>query len=40
MTKLRAAMPFLRAIILAGVAIYLILFGLPAVLGVAAAAAP
>lgn len=40
MTYLRAAMPFIRAVILAGVAIYLILFGLPAVLGIAAAAAP
>jgi hypothetical protein len=39
MVTFRAAMPFVRALILAGLAIALILFGLPAVLGVAAAAA-
>jgi hypothetical protein len=39
MITLRAAMPFVRALILAGLAIALILFGLPAILGVAAAAA-
>lgn len=32
MTTFRAALPFVRAIILAGLAIVLILFGLPAVL--------
>jgi hypothetical protein len=37
---LRAALPLLRALILAGMAIYLILFGLPVVLGYAAAATP
>lgn len=39
MVTFRAAMPFLRAFILAGLAIALILFGLPAILGIAAAAA-
>ena len=39
MATLRAAMPFVRALILAGLAIALILFGLPAILGIAAAAA-
>jgi hypothetical protein len=38
MTSLRAALPLLRAVLLASVAIYLILYALPAVLGVAAAA--
>lgn len=40
MTTLRGALPFVRAFVLAAVAIYLILFGLPAVLGIAAAATP
>ena len=40
MVTLRAALPLLRAFILAGLAIYLILFALPAVLGIAAAATP
>jgi hypothetical protein len=39
MATLREALPFVRALILAGLAIALILFGLPAVLGFAAAAA-
>ena len=39
MATLRAALPFVRAFILAGLAIALILFGLPAILGIAAAAA-
>jgi hypothetical protein len=39
MVTLRAAMPFVRALILAGLAVALILFGLPAILGIAAAAA-
>jgi hypothetical protein len=38
MTVLRAALPFVRALILAGLAIILVLFGLPAVLAFAAAA--
>ena len=40
MTMLRAALPLLRAVILASLAIYLILFAFPAVLGIAAAATP
>jgi hypothetical protein len=40
MVTLRAALPLLRALVLAGLAIYLILFALPAVLGIAAAATP
>jgi hypothetical protein len=40
MTSLRAALPVLRAFILAGLAIYLILFVLPTLLGIAAAATP
>jgi hypothetical protein len=40
MTMLRGALPFVRAVILAGLAIYLILFALPTVLGIAAAATP
>jgi hypothetical protein len=40
MIPLRAALPFVRAFILAGLAIYLILFALPAVIGIAAAATP
>ena len=40
MTTLRAAMPLVRVFILAGLAIALILFGLPAILGIAAAATP
>jgi hypothetical protein len=40
MTTLRAAMPLVRAFILAGLAIVLIMFGLPAILGFAAVAAP
>lgn len=40
MISLRAALPFLRAFILASLAIYLILFAFPAVLGIAAAATP
>jgi hypothetical protein len=40
MTSLRGALPLVRAVILAGVAIYLILFALPTVLGIAAAATP
>ena len=40
MTTFRAVLPLLRAFVLAGVAIYLILFGLPAILGIAAAATP
>ncbi|MEO8626126.1 MAG: hypothetical protein ABI452_05440 [Candidatus Limnocylindrales bacterium] len=40
MTALRAVLPLLRAFVLAGLAIYLILFGLPAILGIAAAATP
>jgi hypothetical protein len=39
MVSLRAALPLVRAFILAGLAIALILFGLPAILGIAAAAA-
>jgi len=38
MATIRAALPFVRALILAGLAIVLILFGLPAVLAFAAAA--
>lgn len=38
MTTFRAALPFVRAIILAGLAIVLILFGLPAVLAFGAVA--
>jgi hypothetical protein len=37
---LRGALPLVRAFILAGLAIYLILFALPAILGIAAAATP
>jgi hypothetical protein len=40
MTTLRGALPLVRALILAGLAIYLILFALPAVFGMAAAATP
>jgi hypothetical protein len=40
MTTFRAALPFVRAFVLAGLAIYLILFALPTVLGIAAAATP
>ena len=40
MTSLRAALPLLRAVVLAGLAIALIMFGLPALLGFAAVAAP
>ena len=40
MTTLRAARPYLRAFILAALAIALIMFGLPAILGFAAVAAP
>lgn len=40
MITLRAAVPLVRALILAGVAIYLILFALPTVFGMAAAATP
>ena len=40
MVTLRAALPLVRALILAGLAIYLILFALPTVLGIAAAATP
>jgi len=39
MVTFRAALPFVRALVLAGLAIALILFGLPAILGIAAAAA-
>lgn len=38
MASLRAAMPFIRAVILAGVVTTLIMFGLPAVLAIASAA--
>ena len=38
MTTFRAAIPFVRALVLAGLAILLILFGLPAVLAYAATA--
>jgi hypothetical protein len=37
MTTFRAAMPLVRALLLAGLAVVLILFGLPAVLSAAAA---
>lgn len=37
MTTVRAALPLVRALILAGLAVVLILFGLPAVLSAAAA---
>lgn len=40
MTYLRGALPLVRALILAGLAIYVILFALPAVFGMAAAATP
>ena len=40
MTSLRAALPLLRAVVLTGLAIALIMFGLPALLGFAAVAAP
>jgi hypothetical protein len=40
MITLRGALPLVRAFILAGLAIYLILFALPAILGIAAAATP
>ena len=40
MVTLRAALPLLRALILAALAIYLILFALPAVFGMAAADTP
>jgi len=39
MTTLRAAMPIFRALILAGIVTLLIMVGLPALLGIAAAAA-
>ena len=38
MAMFRAALPLVRALILAGLAVVLILFGLPAVLAFAAAA--
>ena len=38
MAMIRAALPFVRALILAGLVTVLILFGLPAVLTIAAAA--
>jgi hypothetical protein len=38
MTTFRAALPLVRALLLAGLAVALILFGLPAVLAFAAAA--
>lgn len=38
MTTFRAALPLVRALVLAGLAVALILFGLPAVLAFAAAA--
>jgi hypothetical protein len=38
MTRFRAAVPFLRALVLAGIVIALIMFGLPRVLAIAAAA--
>ena len=40
MTTLRGALPLVRALVLAGLAIYLILFALPTILGIAAAATP
>lgn len=40
MVTLRGALPLVRAFILAGLAIYLILFALPALLGMAASATP
>jgi len=40
MTTLRAAMPFVRAIVLVGLVVVLIMFGLPAVLAIGAAATP
>ena len=40
MARFRAAAPFLRALILVGIVIVLIMFGLPRVLAAAAAAAP
>jgi hypothetical protein len=40
MVTLRGALPLVRAFILAGLAIYLILFALPALFGMAAAATP
>ncbi len=40
MARFRAAAPFLRALILVGIVIVLIMFGLPKVLAAAAAAAP
>jgi hypothetical protein len=39
MTTLRAALPLVRALILAGIVTMLIMIGLPAILGIAAAAA-
>ena len=38
MTSFRAAVPFIRALILVGIVIALIMFGLPRVLAIAAAA--
>ena len=38
MARFRAAVPFLRALILVGIVIVLIMFGLPRVLAIAAAA--
>lgn len=40
MATLRAALPLVRAFILAGLAVYLILFALPTLFGMAAAATP
>lgn len=40
MTRFRAAVPFLRALVLVGIVIVLIMFGLPRVLAIAAAATP
>jgi len=40
MARFRAAAPFLRALILVGIVIVLIMFGLPRVLAIAAAATP
>jgi hypothetical protein len=40
MTRLRAAVPFIRALILAGVVTILIMVGLPAVLAIASASTP
>jgi hypothetical protein len=40
MARFRSAVPFLRALILVGIVIVLIMFGLPRVLAIAAAASP